>query len=195
MPPFTLPERAQVMAIREALDDASDKAYANLRTFRNTVLGVGLFMTAFLVAIAIGHAVQSSFIGIREATSAGSPGCATHTCAPTASVFQLEVLGLLGALVAAAVALAHTTSFAGPYDPRLAQVLIRIPTGAATALLAAIVIQGGFFSALKPQDSSALFAYAAVFGYAPNLFLGALDRRAAAAVEPARTRNDPGPSA
>jgi hypothetical protein len=141
------------------------------------------------VTLAVIHGLDHGFIVITEAPASAS---CTHGCNATADVFQLEALGLLGALVAAAVVLAKTASFAGPYDPRLAQVMFRIPTGVATALLGAIVLQSGFFDALKPQTASALYAYAAVFGYAPNLFLGALDRRAQAVLGAARTHNDPG---
>jgi hypothetical protein len=91
----------------------------------------------------------------------------------------IELVGLIAAAVAAAVSLRGIKGTSTPYGLPVALALLKLPTGALTAVLGILLMRGGFVPGLSALDSSAqILAWAVVFGYAQQLFTGVVDAQA-----------------
>lgn len=190
--------RAQLRIIKQAADAASDASHDNVRNYRNWLLIAGSVLTVVLFALAVIHNLNPDFLKICQAPQVSTPAgtaaaksISSQCSAQGANVFEMELAGVLGGIVAAVWALTRMTSFTGVLALPLWQALLRIPTGAATALLGVLVLQSGLLSALVPQTEDKLVAYAAVFGYAPAYLLRMLDQKVNDVAESAATKNDP----
>jgi hypothetical protein len=172
-------ERAQLRAIRRAINVASDAAHGVIRKWRNVLLVVGTFVTLLVVALAIVHAAVPEFIPLTNKQGSG------------AEVWAVEAVGAFGGSIAAVLAVNRFSGFADPYGLPFYQALLRIPMAAATALLGAILMQSSVLGALDPQDGKRLLAYSLLFGYAQEPLLRLVDRQAGKVLDPARTKDDP----
>jgi hypothetical protein len=178
-------QREQLRVIRTAIDAASDAAHTNVRNYRNWLLIVSGAVTLGLVGVAVAHAVNPNVLYICEATKgkcAGGPG---------ADLAQIEAAGALGGLLMALFALIRLTVFSGPVALPLWQALVRVPAGAAAALVGVFLLQGEVLSSITPQSRSGLLGYAVLFGAAPEIVLRFLDNKVNAVTAAARTENDP----
>jgi hypothetical protein len=178
-------EREQLREIKRAVDEAADLAHANVRIYRNIVIVLGLLLLAFAAGAAVWNGLDSSFLAICQRPAAGGG------CTENADVLELELAGVLGGLVAALWALLRLDVFAGPYRVTLYQSLLRIPAGAVVALFGALLLQSGALDLLVAQQGDKLLAYAVVFGFAPEVLLRRLDKRAGELMSAARTKDDP----
>jgi hypothetical protein len=178
-------QREQLRVIRSAIDAASDAAHTNVRNYRNWLLIVSGAVTVGLVGLAVAHAVNPDVLYICQATKgvcAGGPG---------ADLGQIEAAGALGGLLMALFALIRLTVYSGPVALPLWQALVRVPAGAAAALVGAFLLQGEVLSSITPQSRSGLLGYAVLFGAAPEVVLRFLDDKVNKVTAAARTENDP----
>jgi hypothetical protein len=91
----------------------------------------------------------------------------------------VELLGLVAAAVAGAVALRRLGGTSTPFQLPLAVAVLKLPTGALTAVLGLLLMRGGFVPGLSDLDSSAqILAWAVIFGYAQELFTRMVDSKA-----------------
>ena len=91
----------------------------------------------------------------------------------------VALMGLLGGSLAAAVSIRKVQGNATPYDIPVVLAVLKVPTGALTAVVGLIAIRGEFVPGLSGLDSQEqILAYALVLGYAQQLATGFLDRRA-----------------
>ena len=66
----------------------------------------------------------------------------------------------------------------------MALALLKLPTGALTAVLGLLLMRGQFVPGLSALDSSAqVLAWGIVFGYAQQLFTGLVDTQAQAVLD------------
>ena len=66
-----------------------------------------------------------------------------------------------------------------PYGVPIALAVLKLPTGAVTAVLGLVLMRGGFVPGLSALDTSAqILAWAAIFGYAQQLFTRLVDQQA-----------------
>jgi hypothetical protein len=99
----------------------------------------------------------------------------------------VSIVGATGASVAAAAALRQIRGSSEPYGVPIALALLKIPTGAVTAVLGLTLMRGGFVPGLSALDTSAqILAWAAVFGYAQQLFTRLVDQQAHAVLDGVR---------
>ncbi|MFF0088131.1 hypothetical protein ACFYR1_52390 [Streptomyces canus] len=104
----------------------------------------------------------------------------------------IEVAGAVSASVASAAALRHIRGTALPYNVPLVLALLKLPTGALTALLGLVLMRGGFVPGLSALDSSAqIIAWAVVFGYSQQLFTKFVDSQGQALLDAVRGPNSP----
>jgi hypothetical protein len=100
----------------------------------------------------------------------------------TASSWDLpivELVGLIAAAVAAAAALRGVRGTSTPYSLPIALAVLKLPTGALTAVLGLLLMRGEFVPGLSALDSSAqIISWAIVFGYAQQLLTQFVDRQA-----------------
>ena len=88
-------------------------------------------------------------------------------------------LGVLGGAVAAAFAIRNVRGTSTPYDVPLALALLKVPTGALTAVVGIVLLGGGFVPGLSELDSQRqILAYSLVFGYAQQLATRFIDNQA-----------------
>ena len=96
----------------------------------------------------------------------------------------IELAGIGAAAVAAAVTLRRIRGTATPYNVPVALALLKLPTGALTAVLGLILMRGAFVPGLSALDSSAqIIGWAIIFGYAQQIFTRLVDRQGQALLD------------
>jgi hypothetical protein len=158
---------------------ASDAEYIRLRNFRNTVLGGAGAMSVLLVAFVVyitrnPRDVPFCFAGTRGTF------CASGASAPSGhDVITVALLGSLGGLLAAILAIKNMHGTASSYNVPQALALLKLPLGAVSAIGALIAIRGDFIPGFSDLDSQAqILAYAFGFGLAQQLLTGLVDKQA-----------------
>lgn len=167
---------------------AADQEHAKLRSFRNLILGVTALLAVFVALFVAGVASFPSAVPLCfQPQRPGGPlycptgsGAANGSGAPsTGDVLVIGLLGLLGAIIAAAVSIRNLRGTATPYEVPGALALLKIPFGVLTAIGGILAIRGDFVPGLSALDSqSQILAYALVFGYAQQLLTGLIDHQA-----------------
>jgi hypothetical protein len=138
--------------------------------------------------------------GTPAATGGASPEpAATGTAAPTGAVASqgtelddvvdetaqphdialVMLLGLAGAAVTGAATLRRMRGTSTPYMILVALILLKLPTGALTAVLGLVLLSAGFVPGFSALDSSAqILGWAVVFGASQQLVTGLVDKKA-----------------
>jgi hypothetical protein len=102
----------------------------------------------------------------------------------TVDVLFVEFIGILGAGLAAAVAVRNIRGSPDPYYIPVALSVLKLPTGALTALLGIVLIRAGLIPGIRTFGTSAeIIAWALIFGYSQQIFTGVIDRQARAVLE------------
>jgi hypothetical protein len=104
---------------------------------------------------------------------------AVQATANPVDVLLVELVGLAAAAIAAAAAIRGIRGSSEPHGLPVAVAVLKLPTGALTALLGLLLMRGGFVPGLTALDTSAqILAWALVFGYAQQLFTRLVDQQA-----------------
>jgi hypothetical protein len=91
----------------------------------------------------------------------------------------VELVGFIAAALAAASALRRIRGTSTEYSLPVALAVLKLPTGALTALLGLLLMRGDFIPGLSALDSTAqIIAWAILFGYAQQLLTRFVDERA-----------------
>ncbi len=91
----------------------------------------------------------------------------------------IEIVGLVAAGVTGAAALRHLRGSSTPFGVPVALIVLKLPTGALTAVLGLMLMRGGFVPGLTALDTTPqILAWAVVFGASQQLFTGLVDRQA-----------------
>jgi hypothetical protein len=91
----------------------------------------------------------------------------------------VELVGLVAAALAGAAALRKAEGTSTPYSLPAALAVVKLPSGALTAVLGILLIRGAFIPGLSSLDTSGqIIAWAVVFGYAQQVFTRFVDERA-----------------
>jgi hypothetical protein len=195
-----------VTAVHAALA-AQEQEYVRVRSFRNIVHGVTACLTVLAIALGIIMAANPRLVPLCfepdrqfacptasrpkpmpvEPGSAQSglasaqkvdPGPVFKELAQPADYFVIELVGLIAAALASATTLRQLRGTSVPYSIPLALALLKLPTGALTAVLGLLLMRGEFIPGLSALDTSAqIIAWAIVFGYAQQLFTRLVDER------------------
>jgi hypothetical protein len=193
-----------VTAVRGATS-AGRREITRVRSFRNVLYVAAVMLTAVSVLMALIGRSDPNALPIcfapdskvvcptaenplpPSAASQGQPSAAAQrdiddvtreTTSPW-DIFIVELVGLIAASVAAAAALRNIRGTSTPYSLPVALALLKLPTGALTALLGLLLMRGNFVPGLTALDSSAqIIAWAIVFGYAQQLLTRLVDQQA-----------------
>lgn len=104
----------------------------------------------------------------------------------------VEIVGLLAAALAGAFALRSIQGTSTPYSLPVAAAVLKLPTGALTAVFGLLLMRGGFIPGLSALDSSAqIIAWAIVFGYSQQLLTRFVDQQANTVLEKVGTPTNP----
>lgn len=88
-------------------------------------------------------------------------------------------VGLLAAALAAAASLRRIRGTSTPFGLPIALALLKLPTGALTAILGLILMRGEFVPGLSALDSSGqIVSWAVILGYSQQLLTRFVDQRA-----------------
>lgn len=171
--------RARLAKAVEVGFSAADAEYARLRNFRNTVLGGAVAMSVLLVLFTFYVMRNPTDVPFCFKPSSGMI-CASGSHTPVAhDVLTVVLLGSLGGLLAAILAIRNMRGTASPYNVPQALALLKLPLGAVSAIGALIAIRGGFIPGFSDLDSQEqILAYAFGFGLAQQLLTGLVDKQA-----------------
>jgi hypothetical protein len=108
-----------------------------------------------------------------------TPGAVHRRLPAPGDVTLVALLGMLGGGLSGAVAIRHLQGSSTPYDVPVALSLLKLPSGAISALIGLLFVRGGFVPGLSQLDSQPqILAYAFVFGIAQRLVTRLVDRQA-----------------
>lgn len=210
MVPFAIPvtaeDREVLRNVLRSVNSRTDLAHGNVRVFRNILILLTVVLTLFLASTAVVAWNDPALFSVcgpapvsTSATGTSAAPPCPHGAAPQSSdVLMVELLGALGGLLSAVFFLKGLQAVRGPYGLPLAQGILKVPTGAAVALVGIWVLQRGVLGVLTPQSGDKIIAYAILFGFAQQALTSALDTRASALIGSATSTTPsgrpPGPS-
>ena len=191
-------ELNMVVSTMRAANAEERREVTRVRSFRNVLyLATGL-MTVALIGITLLALSRPDVIPLCF-TPTNKVVCATSEVrvagnqptdpvvreqADAWDILTVEILGLVAALVAAAIALRNIRGTTTPYSLPVALTLLKLPTGAITAILGLLLMRGGFVPGLSALDSPAqILSWAVIFGYSQQVFTRFADERAHAVLD------------
>ena len=206
---FTLDDfdRDLIVAARHAVSAETRHEVTRLRSFKAVLLVTAAVLTAGVVAIAAFAFLWPDKVPMCF-TPDGSIVCTTSTSPipgadaggaaldagdvssakvdaamrSAASGWDVAVVigvGLLAAALAAAASLRGIRGTSSPFGLPVALALLKLPTGAMTAVLGLILMRGEFVPGLSALDSSGqIISWAILLGYSQQLLTRFVDQRA-----------------
>jgi len=207
--PVTPEMREELASILHSVNGEARKAQTRVRSFRNMILMCAAFLTTAVIGVAGFGFVKPELVPVcfepeaqvvcptsvvalwPTAQVTGQPP-ATMTAQEQAEqdqaardavsgwdIFLIELVGLVAAALAGATTLRKARGTSTPYGVPIAVAVLKLPSGALTALLGLLFIRGGFVPGLSALDSPAqIIAWAVIFGYAQQLFTHMVDNQA-----------------
>lgn len=174
-------DRSAVREIRRTVGESRVEAMAHVKNFQNKLLILSAVLTSGLAVVMIVQALDPTRIPLATTSQGARPWDA----------FEVMILGAVGGAVAALIAAARQRGYRGPYALGLTQSLLKLPAGAATALVGVLLLQNGLIGVLGPQSDGKALAYAALFGYAQQMGTRLLDQAGEQVIQAARSKDDP----
>lgn len=181
--------------------ETADRSRARLHSFRNilligTVINV-LLMIAFILVVAKNpNLVPLCF---HPSGKQNPVICPTRIGAASGGdLFIVAVLGLLGGALSATVFVRGLYTNSTPYNVAIPLALLKLPAGAAVAILGMILLAGNFVPNFSTVDEPIkILAYAVLLGFSQQLFTQMVDHRAARLIAnvPSKAREEHRPSA
>jgi hypothetical protein len=213
------------MAVRIGLE-LKDQTHERLRGFRNVVLITAAGLMVLVVALCVVGAWRPDAVplcfGPPPSTAAGqppppvegpvgvacpseerpaTPGTHSRRLPAPGDVTLVALLGLLGGGLSTALAIRGLQGTSTPYDVPVALSLLKLPSGALTALIGLLFVRGQFVPGLSQLDSQPqILAYAFLFGISQQLFTRLVDQQAQGILgkvpskEPVSTKPEPPPA-
>ncbi|MGP3979722.1 hypothetical protein [Streptomyces sp. KR80] len=90
----------------------------------------------------------------------------------------VEIVGVVAAALASAATLRRIRGTSTPYNVPVVLAMLKLPTGALTAVLGLLLMRGEFVPGLTALNSSAqIIAWAIIFGYAQQIFTKFVDNQ------------------
>jgi hypothetical protein len=189
--------------LRRAIEDsydAMDRQHERLRSFRNIVLVLAMFVAVLVGITMIAVWGKPSILPLCFPANGGDPTALLLNC-PTGEnvvaespgdILVVGLLGLLGGALAATMSIRNLRGTSSPYDVPVALAFLKVPLGAFTAILGLIAIQGEFIPGLSSLDSQGqILAYALRLGVAQQVFTHSLDVRAQSLLEALPGKDSP----
>ena len=195
--------RSSIVDALRAAGAAARREHARLRSFQTVVLCVTGGLAVLAVLLGALSAARPQWVPLCFAPQgAGAVVCPTGTAAladdatradigavmsQTASVADAVVvmlLGLTGAAVTSAAAIRRIRGTSTPYSVPMALLALKLPTGALTAFLGLLLINGDFVPGLSALDTPGqILAWALLFGAAQQFVTGLVDKKAQSVLE------------
>jgi hypothetical protein len=203
---------AIVVAVHAASSQAR-RDVMRVRAFRNLILAAAGALTVVALGLALLGAARPQAVPLcfdvitsggevhvscptDEATVSVPNGAASgavvdDVISATASpwdVVLVELIGMIAAALTSATALRTLRVTTSPYSVPIALAVLKLPSGALTAVLGLLLIRGGFVPGFASLDSSAqIIAWACVFGFAQQVLTRFVDERGQAVLDEAES--------
>jgi hypothetical protein len=201
-------ERDSIVATVRAASSAARREVVQVRSFRSVLLVAATFLTVAAIAVAAVGFARPDIVPLCF-NPPGKIACPTTDAAVKkgADVDQLmrdsaddwdiltiELFGLIAAGLASAAALRNIRGTTTPYSLPVALALLKLPSGALTAVLGLLLMRGNFVPGLSALDTPAqIIAWAIIFGYAQQIFTRFVDARAHTVLDEVGTPAGAGP--
>lgn len=191
-------DRGTVAAAHRAASSEARREVVRVRSFRNVLLVAASLLALAAGGLAVLGVVNPDVIPLCFAPDDQRVVCPTAenplngqgveaVTRETTSSWDLaliEMVGLVAAAVAAAAALSGIKGTSIPYSLPVALSLLKLPTGALTAVLGLLLMRGEFIPGLSALDSSGqIVAWGVVFGAAQHIFTRMVDQQAQTVLE------------
>ncbi len=175
--PVVKPEagiRPELKRIYEHAMGISDVLQREARVLRNNMMFASA--SIFMVAVTLGvlHVCDTTIVSL----CAKSNVCPIDGNPHPLDVFVVELAGMLGGLLSVVIPLSSGERIMTPYRVFNQQLILKTLAGAVTAVGGVLLVGGQLISVVKIGDTTALLAYAFVFGFSQQIVTGAVDRRA-----------------
>jgi hypothetical protein len=187
-------DRDTLVGAHHAANSQRRRELTRLRSFRNLLFGAIVTLFALAILLAILSAAHPEWLPLcflpEDKMKFVCPLQEVHVAHPATAdidvlvgqtakprdVLVIELVGLVAATLAGAVALRGMRGTSTPYAVPVALIVLKLPAGALTAVLGLLFIRGGFVPGLSALDSSAqIIAWAIIFGYAQQVFTRLID--------------------
>jgi len=177
---FTEEDRTDLSFVLRRLNRRSEVAEEKVRSFRNVLVGLQLALILLLLGIAFAAArAPASWSLCGPEPGGGATLCIDGSRSPKPfDVALVELMGALGGLLSAIFFIARLDSFPNPHGLQLVQGLLKVPAGAALALVMTLLVQRGTLEVVASQPGTRVLPLAALLGFAQQAVTTALDQRA-----------------
>jgi hypothetical protein len=195
--PLTEEERNTVIAVSRAANSALRREIVQVRSFRNVLYATAVVLALVAVGLAVLGATRPELVplcfhpdnavvcptdvisGVPQKTDAEVVDYRIREAAGRSDVPLVAGLGLAAAVLSAALSLRKLQGTTLPYSLPVALAVLKLPSGALTAVVGLLLMRGEFVPGLSALDTPAqILAWAVLFGYAQQLFTQFVDQRA-----------------
>lgn len=153
----------------KAVHAASDSESMRLRSFRNILLGATAVLALLAVCFGIVGAYRPDTFGL--VTTGGSLS--------RADIAIAELLGLVSASLVGALAIRNMKGTSTAYAVPMASLLLKLPTGALTAVAGLLMVKAGIAGdGVSVTTSAHVVGYSLLFGASQQGITGMVDRQA-----------------
>jgi uncharacterized membrane protein len=153
---------------------ANAEQHRRVRSFRNILLVTAAVLMVF--ALLFGTV---RFLTPETLNLCFGQNCPTGRSVPTRpDVFIVELLGVFGTMIVGALAIRRMRGTSTPYAVPLASLLVKLPTGALTAVGGIVLLKAGFATGVGDLEPAQIVAYAVLFGASQQALTQLLDRQA-----------------
>jgi hypothetical protein len=191
-------DRENLIAAVRAAGSGAERELQRVRSFCAIVYGAAAGLMALAIATALVAALNPQALALCFQPQPAAEDSAQLVC-PTGqdlvrgrdvdlvtgeTVRSLDVplvmfIGMVAAGVTGAVALRHIRGTSTPFGVPVALAVLKLPTGARSAVLGLLLMRGGFVPGLTALDTTPqIIAWAVVFGASQQLVTGLVDRQA-----------------
>jgi hypothetical protein len=194
---------ASIADAKSEVDSVTANRHVRVRSFRNILLATTLALTLLATLLGLLGFHSPTAVSLCAAPSVPATPAAPTTC-PTAGVAPsradlvvVELLGVLGAAAVGSVAIRNMRGTSTPYAVPVASLLLKVPTGAITAVGALLLLRAGILGpAVAASGTAQVLAYALAFGASQQTFTRLIDQQTQTVLNSIPSRPDPeGPPA
>jgi hypothetical protein len=187
MASFTTDDRELFRSATRAVNEVQAAGTAGAKSYRNVLIVVVLVLAVVAVVIPTMLARTDGRLLDLKIGSAQGGG---QTALGYAQVASIELWGVLGALVGAVAGLRNLRGSTQPIGLQLAQIALKIPTGALTALVGVVLLQAALTPTTQAVSADKIAAVAVVFGIAQEGLTAFVDRTAGQLLDRGRSAGD-----
>jgi hypothetical protein len=191
-PPVNCDDCAAIAQDVTAVYAACADEHVKARSFRNLLFGVAFVLTLFAIGFGILGWLAPQWVGLcAQSPLKLSATCPSGGSVPTsADVFLIELIGLFSASLVGSVAVRRMRGTPTPYALSMASLLVKLPTGALTAVGGLLLLRAGVLGPdLAASGTAQLVAYALVFGASQQAFTRLIDIQTQNVLDNIPTRN------